>query len=99
MGRLAIAHASLPGDKTVLAAVLLYLLVSAMAAIPYVNWRKQIDQGRRPTLSPGTPHRVRLFHPQRLELVGHPEMPLRATGVNAAVQETAAQWNLQQPAV
>ena len=44
MGRLAIAHASLPGDKTVLAAVLLYLLVSAMASIPYVNWRKRIDE-------------------------------------------------------
>ena len=70
MGRLAIAHASLPGDKTVLAAVLLYLLVSAMASIPYVNWRKRIDEdiaGRSARYA--APTVVRLFHPQRLELV------------------------------
>ena len=70
MGRLAIAHSSLPGDKTVLAAVLLYLLVSAMASIPYVNWRKRIDE-TSPDAQPvnAAPTVVRLFHPQRLELV------------------------------
>ena len=78
--------------------MLLYLLVSAMAAIPYVNWRKRIDEDiAERSARYAAPSEV--VYPQRLELVGHPKMPLRATGVNAAVQETAAQWNLQQPAV
>jgi BASS family bile acid:Na+ symporter len=38
---LAIAHASFPGNKHVLGAVLLYLIVSAIASIPYMNWRKR----------------------------------------------------------
>jgi hypothetical protein len=70
VGRLAIAHASYPGDKTVLAAVLLYLLVSAMASIPYVNWRKRIDEdiaGRSARYA--GPTVVRLFQPQRSELM------------------------------
>ncbi len=37
---LAIAHASFPGQKLVLAAVLLYLLVSAIVSIPYLAWRR-----------------------------------------------------------
>lgn len=69
MGRLAIAHASLPGDKTVLAAVLLSAC-QRYGVDPYVNWRKRIDEdiaGRSARYA--APTVVRLFHPQRLELV------------------------------
>ena len=55
---LAIAHASLPGDKTVLGAVLLYLLVSAMSSIPYVNWRKRITADVAGAARPGTSPRL-----------------------------------------
>jgi BASS family bile acid:Na+ symporter len=38
---LAIASANVPdGNKTVLAAVLLYMIVNGIVSIPYVNWRK-----------------------------------------------------------
>jgi BASS family bile acid:Na+ symporter len=44
---LAIAGANAPGgNKTVLAAVLLYLIVNAIVSIPYVNWRKHRQQTR-----------------------------------------------------
>jgi len=39
---LAIANASFPGNKQVLGAVLLYLIVSAIASMPYMTWRKRI---------------------------------------------------------
>ena len=38
---LAIASANFPGQKLVLAAVLLYLIVNAVVSIPYMKWRKQ----------------------------------------------------------
>jgi BASS family bile acid:Na+ symporter len=42
---LAIAHASFPGQKLVLAAVLLYLLVSAIVAMPYLAWSRRWHAG------------------------------------------------------
>jgi BASS family bile acid:Na+ symporter len=38
---LAIASANFPGQKLVPAAVLLYLIVSAIVSIPYVTWRRR----------------------------------------------------------
>lgn len=38
---LAIASANFPGQKLVLGAVLLYLIVNAIVSIPYVEWRKK----------------------------------------------------------
>lgn len=38
---IAIAHAVAPGQKTVPAAVLLYLLAAAIFSIPYVRWRQR----------------------------------------------------------
>jgi BASS family bile acid:Na+ symporter len=35
---LAIAHANFPGDKNVLPAILLYLVIAALVAAPYLQW-------------------------------------------------------------
>ncbi|HWE18235.1 MAG TPA: hypothetical protein VG758_13805 [Hyphomicrobiaceae bacterium] len=35
---LAIAHANFPDDKYVLPAVLLYLVIAALVAAPYLQW-------------------------------------------------------------
>lgn len=42
---LAMAHTYAPGNKLVLAAVLLYLLVNTIVSIPYMNWRKRQHAG------------------------------------------------------
>ena len=42
---LAIAHASFPAQKLVLAAVLLYLLVSAIVSMPYLAWSRRRHAG------------------------------------------------------
>ncbi len=42
---LAIASANSPGNKLVMAAVLLYLIVNAIVSIPYLNWRKRHHAG------------------------------------------------------
>jgi bile acid:Na+ symporter, BASS family len=38
---IAIANANFPGGKLAVAAVLLYVLVSAVVSIPYLNWIKR----------------------------------------------------------
>ena len=38
---IAIAHATFPGEKLTVAAVLLYVLLSAAVSIPYLNWTKR----------------------------------------------------------
>jgi BASS family bile acid:Na+ symporter len=38
---LAIAHANFPDDKNVLPAVLLYLVVAALVAVPYLQWMRR----------------------------------------------------------
>ena len=38
---MAIASSNFPGNKLVFAAVLLYIIVSAIASTPYLNWRKR----------------------------------------------------------
>jgi BASS family bile acid:Na+ symporter len=38
---LAVAGANYPGQKLVLAAVALYLIVNVIVSIPYLNWRKR----------------------------------------------------------
>lgn len=43
----AIAHANFPDDKNVLPAVLLYLIVGAIAAVPYLQWIKRADSEAR----------------------------------------------------
>jgi hypothetical protein len=42
---LAIASASFPGQKLVLGAVLLYLIVNAVVSLPYLNWRRRHHAG------------------------------------------------------
>jgi BASS family bile acid:Na+ symporter len=42
---LAIASASFPGQKLVLGAVLLYLIVNAVVSLPYLNWRRRHHTG------------------------------------------------------
>jgi bile acid:Na+ symporter, BASS family len=42
---LAIAGASFPGQKLVLGAVLLYLIVNAVVSLPYLNWRRRHQAG------------------------------------------------------
>jgi BASS family bile acid:Na+ symporter len=42
---LAIASASFPGQKLVLAAVLLYLIVNVIVSLPYLNWRRRHHTG------------------------------------------------------
>jgi BASS family bile acid:Na+ symporter len=42
---LAIASASFPGEKLVLGAVLLYLIVNAILSLPYLNWRRRHHAG------------------------------------------------------
>jgi BASS family bile acid:Na+ symporter len=42
---LAIASANFPGEKLVPAAVLLYLIVSALVSIPYLTWRRRQHGG------------------------------------------------------
>jgi bile acid:Na+ symporter, BASS family len=42
---LAIASASFPGQKLVLGAVLLYLIVNAVVSLPYLNWRRRHHPG------------------------------------------------------
>jgi BASS family bile acid:Na+ symporter len=42
---LAIASANFPGEKVVPAAVLLYLIVSAIVSIPYLTWRRRPHGG------------------------------------------------------
>jgi BASS family bile acid:Na+ symporter len=43
---LAIAHANFPEQQLVLAAVLLYLLVSAIVSLPYLAWRRRAGSAR-----------------------------------------------------
>jgi bile acid:Na+ symporter, BASS family len=47
---LAIAQLNFPEEKTVMGAVLLYLLLNAMISLPYVAWRKKL------AAAPKTPH-------------------------------------------
>jgi bile acid:Na+ symporter, BASS family len=42
---LAIASASFPGQKLVLGAVLLYLIVNLVVSLPYLNWRRRHHAG------------------------------------------------------
>jgi len=49
---LAIASASVPGEKVVLPAVLLYLIVSSIATLPYLRWSKgQVEHEHRPMMA------------------------------------------------
>lgn len=47
---MALAHLNFPNEKSVIGVVVLYLLLSALIAIPYVTWRKRI--GARTATSP-----------------------------------------------
>jgi BASS family bile acid:Na+ symporter len=42
---IAVLHVVAPGDTNVVPVVLLYLLVSAVASIPYVKWRQRVSAG------------------------------------------------------
>jgi len=49
---LAIASASFPNEKLVLPAVLLYLIVSSIATLPYLRWSKsQVEHEHRPMMA------------------------------------------------
>jgi BASS family bile acid:Na+ symporter len=44
----AIAQSNFPDQKLVPAAILLYLLVSAVAAVPYLGWTKRRQEAGNP---------------------------------------------------
>jgi BASS family bile acid:Na+ symporter len=46
---MALAHLNFPNDRAVIGVVVLYLLLSAILALPYVAWRKRVSTKPTPT--------------------------------------------------